>query len=121
MVSALTDRGPTAYDWLYLPYHSSSSVNCPFVQDDHIDALLDEWLAADEGRQMEIQRELWDYLTDQVYRLTTIVPPNYRLTQAYLHAGHNPYCWFTGYCSYEVKSAWVTGDAPERSFEKFAE
>ena len=113
--------GPTAYDWLYLPYHSSSSVNCPFVQDDHIDALLDEWLAADEGRQMEIQRELWDYLTDQVYRLTTIVPPNYRLTQAYLHAGHNPYCWFTGYCSYEVKSAWVTGDAPERSFEKFAE
>ena len=113
--------GPTAYDWLYLPYHSSSSVNCPFVQDDHIDALLDEWLAADETRQMEIQRELWDYLTDQVYRLTTIVPPNYRLTQSYLHAGHNPYCWFTGYCSYEVKSAWLTGDAPERSFDKFAE
>lgn len=113
--------GPTAYDWLYLPYHSSSSVNCPFVQDDHIDALLDEWLGADEARQMEIQRELWDYLTDQVYRLTTIVPPNYRLTQSYLHAGHNPYCWFTGYCSYEVKSAWLTGDAPERSFDKFAE
>ena len=113
--------GPTAYDWLYLPYHSSSSVNCPFVQDDHIDAMLDEWLSADEARQMEIQRELWDYLTDQVYRLTTIVPPNYRLTQAYLHAGHNPYCWFTGYCSYEVKSAWMTGDAPERSFDKFAE
>ena len=113
--------GPTAYDWLYLPYHSSSSVNCPFVQDDHLDAMLDEWLGADEARQMEIQRELWDYLTDQVYRLTTIVPPNYRLTQSYLHAGHNPYCWFTGYCSYEVKSAWLTGDAPERSFEKFAE
>ncbi len=113
--------GPTAYDWLYLPYHSSSSVNCPFVQDDHIDALLDEWLGADEARQMEIQRELWDYLTDQVYRLTTIVPPHYRLTQAYLHAGDNPYCWFTGYCSYEVKSAWLTGDAPERSFDKFAE
>ena len=113
--------GPTAYDWLYLPYHSSSSVNCPLVEDAHIDTLLDEWIEADEARQMEIQRELWEYLTDQVYRLTTIVPPHYRLTQSYLHAGDNPYCWFTGYCSYEVKSAWLTGDAPERSFDKFAE
>ena len=113
--------GPTAYDWLYLPYHSSSSVNCPLVEDEHIDTLLDEWIGADEARQVEIQGELWDYLTDQVYRLTTIVPPHYRLTQAYLHAGDNPYCWFTGYCSYEVKSAWLTEAAPERSYEKFAE
>ena len=113
--------GPTAYDWLYLPYHSSSSVNCPHIQDDHIDMLLDEWVGADEARQLEIQSELWDYLTDQVYRLTTIVPPHYRLTQDYMHAGDNPYCWFTGYCSYEVKSAWLTDGAPERSFDKFAE
>ena len=113
--------GPTAYDWLYLPYHSESSVNCPHVQDDNIDALLDEWIAADEARQLEIQSELWNYLTDQVYRLTTIVPPHYRLTQSYLHAGDNPYCWFTGYCSYEVKSAWLTDGAPERSYDKFAE
>ena len=113
--------GPTAYDWLYLPYHSESSVNCPHVQDDNIDALLDEWIAASEARQLEIQSELWDYLTDQVYRLTTIVPPHYRLTQSYLHAGDNPYCWFTGYCSYEVKSAWLTDGAPERSYDKFAE
>ena len=113
--------GPTAYDWLYLPYHSESSVNCPHVQDDNIDALLDEWIAADEARQLEIQSELWHYLTDQVYRLTTIVPPHYRLTQSYLHAGDNPYCWFTGYCSYEVKSAWLTDGAPERSYDKFAE
>ena len=60
-------------------------------------------------------------LTDQVYRLTTIVPPHYRLTQSYLHAGDNPYCWFTGYCSYEVKSAWFTDAAPSRSFDKFAQ
>ena len=113
--------GPTAYDWLYLPYHSSSSVNCPLVEDAQIDALLDEWIESDEARQTEIQRELWDYLTDQVYRLTTIVPPHYRLTQSYLHAGDNPYCWFTGYCSYEVKSAWLTDDAPQRSYDKFAE
>ncbi|CAI8024519.1 Heme-binding protein A [Geodia barretti] len=113
--------GPTAYDWLYLPYHSSSSVNCPHIQDDNIDTLLDEWIGADEARQLEIQSELWDYLTDQVYRLTTIVPPHYRLTQSYMHAGDNPYCWFTGYCSYEVKSAWLTDGAPERSFDKFAE
>ena len=113
--------GPTAYDWLYLPYHSSSSVNCPQVNDSHIDGLLDEWITSDEARQTEIQAELWAYLTDHVYRLTTIVPPHYRLTQSYLHAGDNPYCWFTGYCSYEVKSAWLTGGAPERSFDKFAE
>ena len=113
--------GPTAYDWLYLPYHSESSVNCPHVQDENIDALLDEWIAAGEARQLEIQSELWNYLTDQVYRLTTIVPPHYRLTQSYLHAGDNPYCWFTGYCSYEVKSAWLTDGAPERSYDKFAE
>ncbi len=113
--------GPTAYDWLYLPYHSSSSVNCPHIQDDNIDTLLDEWIGADEARQLEIQSELWDYLTDQVYRLTTIVPPHYRITQSYMHAGDNPYCWFTGYCSYEVKSAWLTDGAPERSYDKFAE
>ncbi len=113
--------GPTAYDWLYLPYHSDSSVNCPHIEDEKIDVLLDEWIGADAGRQVEIQKELWDYLTDQVYRLTTIVPPHYRLTQSYLHAGDNPYCWFTGYCSYEVKSAWLTDGAPSRSFDKFAE
>ena len=67
--------GPTAYDWLYLPYHSSSSVNCPHIQDEKIDVLLDEWIGAEESRQLAIQSELWDYLTDQVYRLTTIVPP----------------------------------------------
>jgi peptide/nickel transport system substrate-binding protein len=113
--------GPTAYDWLYLPYHSDSSVNCPHVKDEKVDTLLDEWIGAEAGRQVEIQKELWVYLTDQVYRLTTIVPPHYRLTQSYLHAGDNPYCWFTGYCSYEVKSAFLTESAPSRSFDKFAE
>jgi len=60
-------------------------------------------------------------LRDKVYRITTIVPPHYRITQAYVHAGANPYCWFPGYCSYEAKTAWMTDKAPNRKFEKFAQ
>jgi hypothetical protein len=56
-----------------------------------------------------------------VYRLTTIVPPHYRVSQGYVHAGGNPYCWFPGYCSYEAKTAWLTDRAPNRKFDKYAQ
>jgi hypothetical protein len=49
------------------------------------------------------------------------VPPHYRVTQAYVHAAGNPYCWFPGYCSYEAKTAWMTDRSPARKFDKFAQ
>ena len=68
-----------------------------------------------------IQRAIWDHLRQNVYRITTIVPPHYRIAQSYVHAGANPYCRFPGYCSYEAKTAWMTDKAPSRKFEKFAQ
>ena len=79
-------------------------------------------VAADSGdKRPAIQRAIWDHLRQQVHRITTIVPPHYRVTQSYVHAGGNPYCWFPGYCSYEAKTAWMTDKAPARKFDKYAQ
>lgn len=83
--------------------------------------MLDEWRVAPLQQQPALQRHLWDYLREQVYRISTIVPPHYRVTQSYVHAGGNPYCWFPGFCSYESKTAWVTDKAPGRKFDRFAQ
>lgn len=115
--------GPSFLDWVYLSHHSSSppTVNVPHIQDPQLDALLDTWRAATGEQQTALQKQLWDYLREHVYRITTIVPPHYRLTQSYVHAGGVPYCWFVGFCSYEGKTAWMTDKVPQRKFDKFAQ
>jgi hypothetical protein len=95
--------------------------NATFWTRSKLDALLDEWRVTPQERQLAIQKQIWDHLREQVYRITTILPPHYRLTQSYLHAGAVPYCWFTGFCSYEGKTAWLTAKAPNRKFDKFAQ
>jgi hypothetical protein len=42
--------------------------------------------------QLALHKQLWDYLVEHVYRISTIVPPHYCVTQGYVHAGGNPYC-----------------------------
>jgi hypothetical protein len=91
------------------------------VGDATLDALLDQWRLDPGEQRPAIQRAIWDHLREQVYRLTTIVPPHYRVAQPYVHAGGNPYCWFPGYCSYEAKTAWLTDKAPGRKFDKYAQ
>jgi hypothetical protein len=115
--------GPSFLDWVYVTHHSSSppTVNVPPIKDEKLDALLDTWRLAPAEQQLALQKQVWDHLRDQVYRLTTIVPPHYRLTQSYLHAGGVPYCWFIGFCSYEAKTAWITDKAPSRKFDKFSQ
>jgi hypothetical protein len=93
----------------------------PPIKDDKLDAMLDAWRIAPAEQQLPLQKQVWDYLREQVYRLTTIVPPHYRLTQSYLHAGGVPYCWFIGFCSYEAKTAWLTDKVPGRKFDKFSQ
>ena len=115
--------GPSFLDWVYVTHHSSSppTVNVPPIKDEKLDALLDAWRLAPAEQQLALQKQVWDHLRDQVYRLTTIVPPHYRLTHSYLHAGGVPYCWFIGFCSYEAKTAWITDKAPGRKFDKFSQ
>jgi peptide/nickel transport system substrate-binding protein len=114
--------GPSFLDWVYLPYHSTSppTANTPPVADAQLDALLNAWRLAPVEQQLAIQKQIWDYLREQMYRITTIVPPHYRLTQSYVYAGGVPYCWFVGFCSYEAKTAWLTDKVPQRTFEQFA-
>jgi hypothetical protein len=70
------------------------------------------WRRQDPGdKRPVLQKAIWDHLRKNVYRITTIVPPHYRVSQSYTHAGGNPYCWFPGYCSYEAKTAWLTDKA----------
>ncbi|MBI3326063.1 MAG: ABC transporter substrate-binding protein [Nitrospinae bacterium] len=115
--------GPSFVDWVYLPNHSTSppTVATPPINDPKLDAILDEWRVASAEQRPVLQKQIWDYLREQVYRITTIVPPHYRITQSYLHAGGTPYCWFVGFCSYEDKTAWLTDKAPARKLEKFAQ
>jgi hypothetical protein len=68
-----------------------------------------------------MQKQLWDSLQEQMYHITTLMPLHYRVIQAYLHASGVPYCWFTGFCSYEGKNAWLTEKASNRKFAKFAQ
>ena len=118
-----TGSGPTAWDWVYAPYHSSlpNTINRPHVDDPKVDTLLDEWVGATSDRQLEIQKELFDYLGDQMYRIHAMVPPHYAIAQPYLIRAGNPYCWFPGFCSYEAKTAWMTNDRPDRKYEKFGQ
>lgn len=115
--------GPSFTDWVYLRYHSSSpkTVNRDGVNDPRLDEMLTAWRLDSGEKRPAIQRAIWDHLRQQVYRITTIVPPHYRVGQSYVHAGGNPYCWFPGYCSYEAKTAWMTDKAPERKFDKYAQ
>jgi ABC-type transport system substrate-binding protein len=115
--------GPSFMDWVYLRYHSSlpKTMNRDGVGDPKLDDLLTKW-RQDAGKERPaIQKAIWDHLREQVYRITTIVPPHYRVTQSYVHAGGNPYCWFPGYCTYEAKTAWLTDKAPARKMDKFAQ
>jgi peptide/nickel transport system substrate-binding protein len=115
--------GPGFMDWVYLPYHSTSpkTINIGGVNDPRLDQMLDQWRAAPPQQRPDLQRQVWDYLRDQVYRITTIVPPHYRITQAYVHAGGSPYCWFVGFCSYEGKTTWMTDTSPARKFDTYAQ
>jgi len=115
--------GPSFMDWTYLRYHSSypRTVNRAGINDPKLDDLLTTWRQDPGGKRPALQRAIWDHLRANVYRITTIVPPHYRISQAYVHAGGNPYCWFPGYCSYEAKTAWMTDKAPSRKFDKFAQ
>src|SRR5437660_1726248 len=115
--------GPSFMDWAYLRFHSSYSrtVNRASINDPRLDDLLATWRQDSGDKRPVLQRAVWDHLRANVYRITTIVPPHYRLTQVYVHAGANPYCWFPGYCSYEAKTTWMTDKAPNRKFEKFAQ
>src|SRR5437660_886323 len=115
--------GPSFMDWVYLRYHSSfpRTINREGISDPKLDDLLTTWRLDPGEKRQAIQRAIWDHLRKNVYRITTIVPPHYRVGQAYVHAAGNPYCWFPGYCSYEAKTAWMTEKAPSRKFEKFAQ
>jgi ABC-type transport system substrate-binding protein len=115
--------GPSFMDWVYLRYHSSfpRTINREGISDPKLDDLLTTWRLDPGEKRAALQRAIWDHLRRNVYRITTIVPPHYRITQSYVHAGANPYCWFPGYCSYEAKTTWMTEKAPSRKFEKFAQ
>ena len=115
--------GPSFMDWVYLRYHSSMprTMNREGITDPKLDDLLTTWRTDPGDKRPAIQRAIWDHLRQQVHRITTIVPPHYRVTQSYVHAGGNPYCWFPGYCSYEAKTAWMTDKAPARKFDKYAQ
>ena len=115
--------GPSFMDWVYLRYHGSfpKTINREPIQDPKLDDLLTSWRTDPGDKRPQLQRAIWDHLRQNVYRITTIVPPHYRVTQSYLHAGANPYCWFPGYCSYEAKTAWLTDKAPSRKADKFAQ
>jgi hypothetical protein len=115
--------GPGFIDWVYLPYHSTSprTINIGGVHDPKLDQLLDQWRTVPAEQRLPLQKQVWDHLREQVYRITTIVPPHYRITQSYTHAGGSPYCWFVGFCSYEGKTTWMTDKAPIRKFDKYAQ
>ncbi|PYO20713.1 MAG: hypothetical protein DMD85_16380, partial [Candidatus Rokuibacteriota bacterium] len=115
--------GPSFMDWAYLRFHSSypRTVNRASINDPKLDDLLATWRQDAGDKRPVLQRAVWDHLRANVYRITTIVPPHYRITQAYVYAAGNPYCWFPGYCSYEAKTAWMTDKAPSRKFDKFAQ
>ena len=122
-----TGSGPTAWDWVYAHYHSSipDTINRPHINDPFVDGKLDKWVNESAEGQAAIQKELWDYLSDQMYRIHAMVPPHYAIAQPYLVRSGNPYCWFPGFCSYEAKTAWMNGDQghsiPDRKFEKFGQ
>jgi peptide/nickel transport system substrate-binding protein len=115
--------GPSFMDWVYLRYHGSfpKTINREPIQDPQLDDMLTSWRTDPGDKRPQLQRAIWDHLRQNVYRITTIVPPHYRVSQSYVHAGGNPYCWFPGYCSYEAKTAWLTDKAPARKFDKFAQ
>jgi ABC-type transport system substrate-binding protein len=122
-VASPIGAGPSFMDWVYLRYHSSlpKTMNREGINDPKLDDLLTRWRQDPGKERPAIQKAIWDHLREQVYRITTIVPPHYRITQSYVHAGGNPYCWFPGYCTYEAKTAWLTDKAPARKADKFAQ
>ncbi|HXJ80597.1 MAG TPA: ABC transporter substrate-binding protein [Candidatus Methylomirabilis sp.] len=115
--------GPSFMDWVYLRYHSSlpKTMNREGIKDAKLDDLLVKWQQDPGDKRPAIQKAIWDHLRQEVYRITTIVPPHYRVSQSYVHAGGNPYCWFPGYCTYEAKTAWLTDKAPARKLDRFAQ
>src|SRR5207244_536276 len=73
--------GPSFMDWVYLRYHGSfpKTVNREPIQDPKLDDLLTSWRTDPGDKRPQLQRAIWDHLRGNVYRITTIVPPHYRI------------------------------------------
>jgi peptide/nickel transport system permease protein len=108
--SAPSGRARASWTGCILRYHSSypRTINREGITDAKLDDLLATWRLDPGEKRPGAPARIWDHLRQNVYRITTIVPPHYRIGQSYVHAGANPYCWFPGYCSYEAKTAWMT-------------
>ena len=91
------------------------------INDPKLDDLLTTWRTDPGEKRPAIQRAIWDHLRQQVYRITTIVPPHYRVTQSYVHAGGNPYCWFPGLLLVRGQDGLDDGQGARRKFDKFAQ
>ena len=85
--------GPSFMDWVYLRYHSlvpQDDEPRGRSSDPKLDDLLTTWRTDPGDKRPALQRAIWDHLRKNVYRITTIVPPHYRITQSYVHAGRQP-------------------------------
>jgi ABC-type transport system substrate-binding protein len=76
--------GPSFMDWVYLRYHSSlpKTMNREGINDPKLDDLLTKWRQDPGDKRPAIQKAIGDHLREHVYRITTIVPPHYRVTQS---------------------------------------
>jgi len=103
-------------DWVYVPHYTGSPVNYDGMSDPEIDRLLDKHRAEQsEQERAKLARQIWDTLTDKVYRVTNITPHRYNVTHPYVqNYAENTYAWAPYYGSHQIVTTWLEMDAPGR-------
>jgi peptide/nickel transport system substrate-binding protein len=88
-VYALTTPPVDPDDILWTMFHSTAARNSARVNDPHVDKLLEaQRRELDEGKRMEMLKELQLYLAEQMYYMPTVYTPSYDMWFPYVR-GYN--------------------------------
>jgi len=111
--------GPGYDDMVYWTYHSSASPALSYdrLNDPALDKMLEEQRKLKVGAPEHVKaaQDIFKYLADKMYRVTTITITHYEVQHPWVQGGASaPYNWWIGYGVYAHKYVWFGAKAPKR-------
>ena len=112
--------GPGYDDMVYWTYNSKApAARSPDrLKDPDLDKMLDDQrqkYAVGTPEHTKAAQDIFKYLADKMYRVTTTTYTHYEVQQPWVQGGASaPYNWWIGYGRYYHKYVWFSDKAPKR-------
>jgi len=103
-------------DWVYYLYYSKSPKQYVHMNDAKLDDLVTQAKEEeDEKKVTELRRQIFDYTADNMFYLPIVGLPWYTINHPYVQNwASNSYAWSYYYGADQLRTVWVTDDAPGR-------